>query len=382
MSRSICTLVISASLASGCAAPDMAQGRASFSARSVPGTAAVNDAFIETINGAETQLRIALPTLSDPGLADAIPAKHPDCNHREVVTDEDQAGDSGVVALLDAGVPVTLADGGVTYFDFNLNQDVSWSSGSVAMTNAFVVADSMRVTAADRAGDEAEGHRVLIQAVNQWMAEDLEAEHNQLMGGTDASSLTAFSSLAKSILDSRWAYWTEDQVTAEMWFGPQERLIKRLIDATYRAQASVWILTAELQDEGLARALQAKAANGFDVQVIVGPEHANSIFGPSVVLARETPDVLKYRATQDGPTPTVVVIDYAPDAQGFRRTTQAFVLTHPIVSAARLFQESEVETDQLMDGTLWVLRELDAPSDDLESLVELQQVHLDTAEVL
>lgn len=371
-----------AGLVSGCAAPDLGEGRSLFSAAPVRGTTAVNDAFIETIASAEDRIRIALPTLTDPALAAAIESRHADGLDVAVVTDQDQAEDAGVIALLDAGVPVALADGGVTYFDFNLNQDVAWGSESVTMTNAFVVADSIRVTAADRAGDEADGTRVLIEATNQWMAEDLEAEHNQLMGGTDASSLTAFSSLAKSILDARWAYHTEDDVTAELWFGPQERLIKRLIDATYRAQSSVWILTGELQDEGLAKALQAKAAGGFDVQVIVGAEHDNSIFGPSVVLARDTPDVLKYRSTVAGPTPTVVVVDYAPDRDGYRRTTQAFVLTHPIVSAARLFQDSEVETDQLMDGTLWVLRELDAPSADLESLVELQQTHLDTAEVL
>lgn len=381
MSRPIRMLAL-AGLFTGCAAPDMGLGRTQFSAAPVRGSTAANDAFIETIEAADERLRIALPTLTDMALADAIEARYAEGLDVEVVTDQDRADDAGVVALLDAGVPVALADGSVTYFDFNLNQDVSWNSEDVAMTNAFVVADSIDVTAADRAGDEADGYRVVIEATNQWIAEDLEAEHNQLMGGTDASSLTAFSSLAKSILDSRWSYTTEDQVVAEMWFGPQERLIKRLIDATYRAQASVWILTSELQDEGLARALQAKAANNFDVQVIVGPEHANSIFGPSVVLARETPDVLKYRSTLPGPTPTVVIVDYASDRDGYRRTTQAFVLTHPIVSAARLFQDNEVATDQLMDGTLWVLRELDAPSEELESLVELQQVHLDTAEVL
>lgn len=368
--------------ASGCAAPDLAAGRSLFSAEPVLGTMAVNDAFIETIEGAEKRLRIALPTLADPALTEAIEARYVDGLDVEVISDQDQADDPGLVALADAGVPLTLADGDVTYFDFNLNQDVSWASGDVAMTDAFVVADSIRVTAADRAGDEADGYRVLIEATNQWIAEDLEAEHNQIMGGTDASSLTAFSSLAKSILDSRWAYHTEDDVTAELWFGPQERLIKRLIDATYRAQASVWILTATLEDEGLARALQSKAAGGFDVQVIVGPEHIDGAFGPSSVLSRETPDVPKYRSTLDGPTPTVVIVDYATDRDGFRRTTQAFVLTHPIVSAARLYQDSEVVTDQLLDGTLWVLRELDAPSAELESLLELQRVHLDTAEVL
>lgn len=381
MSRPIHMLAL-AGLFTGCAAPDMSQGRSQFSVEPVRGTTAVNDAFIQTIETAEGRLRIALPTLTDAALTEAIEARFVEGLDVRVVTDQDQADDAGVVSLLDAGVPVALADGGVTYFDFNLNQDVAWASESVVMTNSFVVADSIRVTAADRAGDEADGSRVLIEATNQWMAEDLEAEHNQLMGGTDASSLTAFSSLAKSILDARWAYHTEDDVTAELWFGPQERLIKRLIDATYRAQSSIWILTEELQDEGLAKALQSKAAAGFDVQVIVGESHANSIFGPSVVLARETPDVLKYRSTEPGPTPTVVVVDYAPDRDGFGRTTQAFVLTHPIVSAARLFQDTEVETDQLMDGTLWVLRELDSPSAELESLVELQQTHLDTAEVL
>ena len=56
----------------------------------------------------------------------------------------------------------------------------------------------------------------------------------------------------------------------EIWLGPQERLIKRVTDAVYSSRSDVRILTNELADGGLAKALQAKSADGFDVQVVVG----------------------------------------------------------------------------------------------------------------
>ncbi len=367
--------------ASGCAAPDMSLATTQLDFTTVQGSDLVDEAFIEKIEGAEERLRVALPAVADTALSDALIEAFDRGVDVEVVTDIDHSGDAGAVALADAGVPLTLADDGVTYFEFALNQDVAWDSADVRMSNAFVVADQVDLAAATSAGDGGEGWRVLVEGRSEDMAEDLRAEHNQLMAGTDASSLTAFSSLAKSVLDNRWAYPTQQDLVMELWFGPQERLIKRIIDAVYRSRASVWVLTGQIADEGLARALQAKAANGFDVRVIVGAEHSDSITDPAAEFARNTPDVLKYRATVEGGTPTVVIVDYALDPfTDTRRTTLAFVLTHELVSAARLYQGGEVATDQLIDGTLFVARELDEPTEDLEALVELLQTHLDGAE--
>lgn len=374
-------LFLLASLAAGCAAPDMTAATTQLSYTTVRGSAEVDDAFITHIETAEQRVAVAVPALENTALSDALIEAYDRGLQVEVVTDVDHGADAGAVALADAGVPLTLADGPVTYFEFALNQDVEWRSDQVTMSNAFVVTDTRDITAATSAGDSGDGWRVLIEGESESMAEDLRAEHNQLMAGTDASSLTAFSSLAKSVLDNRWAYPTQQHMVTELWFGPQERLIKRVIDAVYRSRASVWVLTGQLADEGLARALQAKAANGFDVRVIVGAEHQDSVTDPAYEFARYTPDVLKYRATVDGGTPTVVIVDYANDPfTGTRRTTLAFVLTHDLVSAARLYQGGEVATDQLIDGTLFVLRELEQPTEDLENLVDLLQVHLDGAE--
>jgi hypothetical protein len=141
-----------------------------------------------------------------------------------------------------------------------------------------------------------------------------------------------------------------------MWIGPQERVVKRVVDGVYSARSSVWVLTNQLGNEGLARALQDKAEWGFDVQVIVGPG-----FDDASILSREfsssTPDVVKRRATVQR-VPTLVLIDFEPDSTGHRRPRGMF-LTHDLVSAARLYRGAEVQNDQLIDGLLWVIDEDD-----------------------
>jgi hypothetical protein len=366
-------------LAVGCAAPDLGLFQNQLDIVPVEGGATVNEAFIEKIDGATERLRVALPEITDVAVSDALIEAFESGVDVRVVTDVDHAADGGAIALADAGVPLKLADSGMTYFEFSLNQDVTWDGTDVLMSEAFVVADGTEIVSATAAGDLDEGWRVLVEGHSEDIGEDLESEHVQLFGGTDASSLTAYNSMAKSIVDARWAYPTEDDVVMELWFGPQERLIKRVIDGAYRARSSIWVLTGQFSDEGLARALQAKSGI-VDVQVIVGAEHVTSTFGPSSVLAQETDGVAKARSTVPGRTPTVVIIDYATDPNGYRRTTQAMVLSHSLVSASRLYQDQEVTTDQLIDGTLWVVRELDQPSAELESLVALMNQHLDEAE--
>ena len=44
------------------------------------------------------------------------------------------------------------------------------------------------------------------------------------------------------------------------------------------------------------------------------------------------------------------------------------MLSHPVWSANRLFAGTEVVTDQLVDGNLWVLDDFGAPSEDLLAL--------------
>lgn len=326
---------------------------------------AASERAVAVIDEAQDSLHIALPEGEDLSLAEAILRAWDRGLEVEVVTDIDQQEDPGIAALLAGGVPVTLADAGITYFDFNINADVSWPSQHTIMSHAYLVADREHVLAANRLGSMRPGTTVLLEWRGEELVEDLLTEHNQVFGGADATATTAFSGMAKSIADFRWLYHTQTDVDLELWFGPQERLTKRIIDATYSARSSVWLLTNDFTNEGLARALQEKARWGFDVKIVVGPDFGTHHSLLSRILTNETPDVEK-RRVDDRHVPTIVLIDYdkARDKQHYTR--RAYVLTHDLYAAERLHRGVEIITDQLIDGALWGLVDYDEEGPELE----------------
>ncbi|MCB9795874.1 MAG: hypothetical protein H6741_24520 [Alphaproteobacteria bacterium] len=363
-------------LLAGCAAPDVSELFHDAHAEIVDGDADVEAAFIDMVDGAERSLAVALPSEpSDPLAAALVQAVERGVDVR-FTTDVDAAGPR-VDALADAGAEVSLADGAVSYFDFAFNVDVSWTSEQVVMSHALVLADDTHALSASGYGGE-DGPRLLWTLRGEDLGADLFWEHNQIMGGSDASSLTAYSSLAKSVADFRWAYPTTSDLQLEMWLGPQERLIKRVIDATYAARASVWVLTDDLSDEGLVTALQAKAADGFDVQVVVGAGFGEASASLSQRLELYAPSVERYQSEQR--LPTLVLVDQRRDRIGRWNTARAMGLSHPIWSASRLYLGAEVQTDQLTDGNLFVLNDFGEPSGDLLDLVAFFESVRDASE--
>jgi hypothetical protein len=331
-----------------------------------------NGFFVATAQEAERELRVALPGLTDPALTDALIEAYDRGVDVMVVTDIDRADDEGVARLLEANVPTTLANDGITYFEFNLNEDVVWESEQTQMTHAFAVADMTRITLASEAGFDVDAPRFLLDGVSEDMGQDLVAEHIQVFGGSDAVSKTAFDALAKSITDARWIYPTQSDEMVELWFGPQERILKRAIDAVYYARASIRVMTEDFADEGLARALQQKAEDGFDVEVIVGNSFGSTNPGVSEVLLSQAPDVPVLQSSSLGGIPTILFIDFdrSPHDGNFHMP-MGMVLTHPIWSASRLYNEEEVVTDQLCDGTLTVLSVNGEPTKPLQDLANL-----------
>ncbi|MBT3219398.1 MAG: hypothetical protein HN348_09930 [Proteobacteria bacterium] len=341
---------------------------------------AANEVFLDLFDKAEDSLHVALPSGEDTTITDALIDSWERGVDVEVVTDIDHQDDAGIVDLFDAQVPVQLADGAVTYFDFGFNQPVAWDSEDVIMSDSYAIADGVQLVNASAIGDLDLGERIIFEVVSPDLSYDLELEHNQLFGGADATSLTLYSSMQKSIADYRWHYSTQSDVMLEMWLGPQERLIKRIIDSVYSARASVWVLTNDFATEGMAVAMQTKAEHGFDVQVVVGPDFEKSSSALSKVLKQETKDVDKYQV-DTARVPTVVLIDYDVARDGNRYPAKAFVLSHDLFSAARLYRVSEVVSDQLIDGNLWVLNDASGElSDEMLSLQDVWDRHLDMAE--
>jgi hypothetical protein len=337
--------------------------------------------FLSLIRGAKKTLDVALPGTGDPALTEAIL----DADRRgvdvSVVTDADLQADPGLAALVAEGVPVAFADGPITYFDFNLNAPVTWGSEQAIMSHGYAIADHKEALIAPELGMPDTGPRWALAIQGEELLEDLEAEHNQLLGGSDAVATTAFDGMAKSIADNRWNYPLAKDLTVELWFGPQERLTKRIIDAVYSARASVRVLTDDFSNDGLARALHDKVSDGFDVTVVVGPHFGLSSSILSRILTDETPGLTKLQVTDPSLTavPTLVLIDYGKDRNGIDRPARAMMLSHDLFSAARSHRGAEVANDQLVDGSLWVLRNTNSPSAELLALEELWTTYLDGA---
>lgn len=336
-----------------------------------------NARFATFYGTAEETLRVALPAIQDTTLSDALIEAAGRGVEVLVVTDVDQAADPGVVALQEAGIPVTLADGPYTNFDFSLNVDVAWPSTDVMMTHAFAVADRTRWIGATSAGTVDLGTRVVLEGMDEDLGTDLGLEHVQVFGGADATDVDAYGGMNKSIADPRWRYGTQSDAELQMWFAPQERPTKRVTDAVYAARRSIRILTDDLANDGLARALADKERDGFEVTVIVGPHFGTA----SSLLSRELTDagVQVLQITDAERVPTVVITDLEGGSDTVRR---GMILTHDIYSSSRLYRATEVRTDQLLDGACWELVDTGGTSSLLDPLQSVWDDHLARAEAL
>jgi hypothetical protein len=395
-------------LAVACAPPDPEEGFINVEQFVEVDGLAANQHFIDAMDASEFSLRVALPVLEDEAVATAFADALDRGVDARLVIDIDHVDDAGVAVLTSRGVtclggdealvarasgeppPCVLADDGVEYFDFANNVQVNVPSSAIRMTHAFAVADRVNLVRADRAGDIAEGTHVVMVGRGEDLGDDLSWEHQQIFGGTDASTLTAFSSMAKSITDNRWMYPTQSPVVMEMWMGPQERVIKRVIDSVYGARANVYVLTNDFVDINLARALDQKAADGFDVRAIVGPRFGDTRPEYSRTFL-ETDNIVKYRIADAAieHIPTVVLIDSTLDRAGFQQMAQAYVLTHDIASTSRYIGSGNTlevlnQSDQLMDGNLlaWDDFQHDAgsPSTEIGQVFDIIAAHLDLAE--
>ncbi len=359
-----------------CSAPDASSLRNQVEVVIDADDASTSQRFVDLIDSASSTLQVALPQNPetgelpgfDPAIGDAIISAANRGVEVEVVSDVDANGDAVIEALQDADIAVTLADSDMAYFEFSTNEDVGWPSEDVMMSHAFVLADTTKFLNATRLGG-LDGQRVIFSGANEDLGIDLASEFRQVFGGTDATAMDAYSAPAKNIADNRWRYGTSTDADLEVWFGPQERLIKRLIDSVYGARVSVKILTDEFSNDGLAIALQDKAEDGFDIQVVVGPRYTAEVCGAAKageVLFEDTDDVEKLHITDAISIPTIVLVDI----EGGKNTTRrAFVLSHDLVNAARFYRGNEVRTDQLIDGNLWVLDDWGTPSPMFDPLI-------------
>ena len=377
-----CARTLAVLVLGGCGAPDAAALFADVVPYIEPDGPSADAHLIAVIESAQESLAVALPSGEDAALGDAIVAADARGVAVEVIADADAAESPAVSAIADAEIPLRLADDALTYFDFTSGAPVTWASSAVRMSHAYAIADHDSIATATVAGALGTGPRVVLEARGEDLLDDLLLEHNQVFGGVDATALTSYSEPAKSIVDFRWNYGTAGDTRLEVWLGPQERLVKRVVDAAYGARSDIRILTDDLACEGLITALQAKAADGFSVTVIVGPHFGTSVSAVSRMLEDDAPDVERFQRTGVDLLPTVVLVDYGDTRLGQRATTRAMVITHDLLSASRFYRGVPVPSDQLVDGSLWELTRVGEPSPALTDLESLFADQLALAEPL
>ena len=126
-----------------CDGPQMSEAFHQVSVTPTDSAEEVASAFVDSINAATSDIGLMVPGLESAAVTEALISAAARGVSVEVVTDIDSAGQSGLVALEDAGLVVQYADDAVTYFDFAINADVSWSSDQVVMSNTVLVVDEI-----------------------------------------------------------------------------------------------------------------------------------------------------------------------------------------------------------------------------------------------
>ena len=347
--------------------------------------AALRDEVVTLIDGAEDQLDIMAENLHSEIIADAIIAAATRGVHVQIVADLDRRDQQGFARLEAAGITPIYGDGEILWNGVFGEDPILRTGEDNRLTHNVYIADRHRLISLS-AGFPENGADIAQQgfaAISEVIARDFGNAFDQLHGGVFATTLTYYDQGVPSDTNNRTAYPVEDGII-ELWFGPQEPIVKEIIDRIYSARSAVWIATTELRNSELARAVRYKAEAGFDVRVLVAArvDARDEAAALEEVLAAITTrrgaadPIFRQNPTVGG---TLLIIDGQPAFAGDdHHPGLAFVSTTPLYEAAPYYiadvqQDGLVleaqPSDRFVDGHLWAVREIPArPSADYQAL--------------
>jgi phosphatidylserine/phosphatidylglycerophosphate/cardiolipin synthase-like enzyme len=279
-----------------------------------------------------------------------------------VMSDVDRKADPGIVLLVAELGELEDGKGRLQLFGDALSHSPQPSrmldrgSALNQITHTFLLVDDNRVINLSQGFGAAPLARWGFDVRSTDIAKDFEDEHTQVFGGVSATTLNYFDGMLKSNNNNRIYYPMPEDVW-EVYFGPQERLMKRVVDEIYAARASVQIITPELSNTFVIDALRYKARVGGIVDVMVDEasrERATSRFDElKKAIADDASQADLRLSGQLGFT--AVVIDAERARDGRRYQTRVLVLSHPLVESIP-FDASDVSrlSDAFMDGNMWV----------------------------
>ena len=226
------------------------------------------------------------------------------------------------------------------------------------MSHTFFIIDTVDVWNISAPLNDEQPLWVAFRVLSEEIANSYEREFRQMHGGVFSTTLSVYNGPLKSVTHQNPLRWT-NRGNLRIRFNPQERLTKNIIDETYRARASVYVMTENLTNTNLIDALLYKKEAGFDVRVLVGQGQATTLEDR---IAPLEPRV----ATEDmGRLPTMVIFDSRRDRNGNRQARQVQVLSHELMRAQpfevlRASPSDRVRfypSDTFADGVLWEILE-------------------------
>ena len=243
-------------------------------------TSELEQRVIEEIDAAQVSILVAMENLRSEAVASALVRAHRRGVAVAVVGDLDNRAQLGF-RLLEAQapeLPIRYGDGPLGYAP-QPTVSVTRPGEMNRMTNNFMVFDELRIiNLSDGFPGADEGDRLQLGfwSKSEDLGKDYKDEFDQMFAGVFATTLNSFNSELKSNTNNR-AYYPTDRGVVEVYFGPQERTMKRLIDEIYTARGSVWIMAEELNNRFVLDALEYKALAGLNVRLVVADEDGDGV---------------------------------------------------------------------------------------------------------
>lgn len=324
----------------------------------VPGSSDVVERAIAIVDSARESCWLAAETFTSVELADALVAAQARGVDVRTVGDVDLRGQAGFRRLAErlqpvfGELPMRYGDGPLVY-NPQLVDTIAREGDHNRMTHNFVVCDEREVLGVTGGFGPADVHQVGFEATSLYLGRDYADEFNQMFGGIYAATLSAFNGPLKSITDNR-EWYDADVGRFEAYFGPQERPMKRVVDAVYAARSSVFVVAEELTSLPLANALRYKAEAGFDVRVVVA-DSGTDVNSSRYARLRNAFDALENAHITSAPDVAInaILLDTERSPiSGRRHRARAFLLSEPLLAAT-----------SIVEGQTTVARAADAFSD-------------------
>ena len=159
-----------------------------------------------------------------------------------VVGDVDRRTQTGFQQLEDSNVEIVYGDGAISWQAVFGRELVNRTGEFNLMTHNFIIADRLRILNLT-GGFSTDGDELTqagFIAASEDLVKDFSDMFDQLHGGIFATSQTFYDDSVSADTNNRTSYPTEDSIV-EVYFGPQERLVKEIIDRIYSAKASVYV---------------------------------------------------------------------------------------------------------------------------------------------